>query len=296
MSSITVFTPTFNRAYILDKLYDSLCNQTIKDFIWLIIDDGSSDNTKSLVEKWICENNINIEYIQKENGGKHTAHNKAVEICDTPLFVCVDSDDFLTNDAIEVILDYYKNEDKNVLGFVGRKGVLNFSSSGINWPLTIKYEYFNNIYFSHNYKGETILVFRTEILKKYKYPIFQGEKFVTEAVVYDKLCTTYPLRLISEIIYLAEYMNDGYTNQGNKLKLNNPKGYAYYLKQRSMIVNNYKLKIKYISEYYGWVKINRLNHDDFKTISIPVALGILGKILSHHYIKLYSKLKVGGNC
>jgi len=98
---ITVFTPTYNRAYILNRLYESLKKQSSKSFLWLIIDDGSTDNTEELVNAWIRENIIEIRYYKQENGGKQRAHNKAVELCDTELFICVDSDDYLTENAIE---------------------------------------------------------------------------------------------------------------------------------------------------------------------------------------------------
>jgi glycosyltransferase involved in cell wall biosynthesis len=102
---ITVFTPTYNRAYILDRVYKSLINQTNKSFVWLIVDDGSTDNTESLVKKWIKEDKIEIKYYKQKNGGKQRAHNKAVKLTDTDLFICLDSDDYFTKDAIEILLN-----------------------------------------------------------------------------------------------------------------------------------------------------------------------------------------------
>lgn len=113
--TITVFTPAYNRAYTLHLCYESLKRQTSKDFKWLIIDDGSTDNTKHLVDSWINENNgFEIKYIYKENGGMHTAHNKAYENIDTELNVCIDSDDYMTDDAIEKIVKFWEKngEDK----------------------------------------------------------------------------------------------------------------------------------------------------------------------------------------
>ena len=291
MPSITVFTPTYNRAYVFDKLYESLCKQTNKDFIWLIVDDGSTDSTKEVVKKWISDSKIQIKYILKENGGKHTAHNVGVEKCSTELFVCVDSDDILTEDAIEIILKYWEEEVEkyNILGLVGRKGDFNRNPEGKNWPINIEYEYFNDIYFKHRYKGETMIIFKTDVLKQYAFPVFDKERFVTEAVLYDRLSLVLPFRLINEVLYLSMYIEDGYTKQGFKLHFNNPKGYAYYLKQRGAILKKLKERIKYISRYYAWVKIHNLDTNSFDDIKISFFIMLFGKVLSLHYIKLYSK-------
>ena len=108
MPILTVFTPTFNRAYILHRCYESLLRQTNKNFIWLIIDDGSTDNTKKLVTEWMNkENGFEIRYEYKKNGGMHTAHNKAYELIDTELNVCIDSDDFMPDNAVELIVNFW---------------------------------------------------------------------------------------------------------------------------------------------------------------------------------------------
>ena len=104
MKTLTVFTPTYNRAYLLPKLYRSLCDQTNKDFIWLIIDDGSIDNTEEIISQWIFEDKIDIKYHYKDNGGMHTGHNLAYKVIETELNVCIDSDDFMPDNAVELIL------------------------------------------------------------------------------------------------------------------------------------------------------------------------------------------------
>lgn len=111
--NITVFTPTYNRAKTLSRVYESLLNQTNKDFVWLIIDDGSTDNTKELVAKWIEENKLSIEYHYKENGGKHTAMKMAYELTQTKYLLAIDSDDELTADAVNVFLNEWKEIEKD---------------------------------------------------------------------------------------------------------------------------------------------------------------------------------------
>ena len=119
--SITVFTPSYNRAYILGKCYESLNRQTCKDFVWLIIDDGSTDSTRELVESWTQrDNGYEIRYVYKENGGLHTGYNKAIELMDTELSICIDSDDFMPSDGIERILKIWNNrKEPDLAGLIG---------------------------------------------------------------------------------------------------------------------------------------------------------------------------------
>ena len=100
---LTVCTPTYNRAHTLPRLYESLVRQTSQDFEWLVVDDGSTDNTRELVDGWVAEGRIRIRYVYKENGGKPSAHNLGVRMAAGELFFCVDSDDYLTDNAVEVI-------------------------------------------------------------------------------------------------------------------------------------------------------------------------------------------------
>ena len=108
MRTLTVFTPTYNRADLLTRCYESMKRQTNQTFIWMIIDDGSSDNTRELVNKWLQEeHDFLLEYYYKKNGGLHTAYNEAIAHIETPLCVCIDSDDFMPDNAVEVILDFW---------------------------------------------------------------------------------------------------------------------------------------------------------------------------------------------
>ncbi len=117
--TLTIFTPTCNRAATLVRTYESMCRQSCEDFEWLIIDDGSTDNTATLVEKWKREDRIPIQYVYKENGGLHTGYNKAIELINTELCMCVDSDDWLPDDAVEKIVSFWnKNKTYRVAGIL----------------------------------------------------------------------------------------------------------------------------------------------------------------------------------
>ena len=132
MKTLTVFTPTYNRAHTLARTYKSLCNQTCNDFEWLVIDDGSVDNTEELVKGWIVEGRISIRYIKKENGGLHTGYTMAIANMETELNVCIDSDDFMPDNGVEIIVTTWKNEcrGKNLAGIIGLDYLLDGTPNG----------------------------------------------------------------------------------------------------------------------------------------------------------------------
>ena len=144
---LTVLTPTYNRGYILPQCYKSLLKQTSKEFIWVIIDDGSTDNTRELVEEWIKENQIEIRYYYQENKGMHGAHNKAYEVIDTEINVCIDSDDYMTDDAVEFILKFWKeNKEESIYGFAGLDIYKNGKVIGKRFPENLKKTKYFDLY------------------------------------------------------------------------------------------------------------------------------------------------------
>lgn len=282
---LTIFTPTYNRAYLLNVLYKSLCNQNNKNFIWLIIDDGSNDNTKELVNNWQKENIIEIVYFYQNNAGKHVAHNKAVELCNTDLFFCVDSDDILSNEAVEIILRHWSHEKSNTKDFIGycaRRGNLLGKPTGKNWISNKKYISLFNLNEVAKFKGETALIWITKVLKQYKFPVIKNESFVTENVLYYQISYTQKMRLLNEIFYLFEYKPDGYTNQGIKLRIKNPYGFALYYLQLSILSKSFVKKIEYRSKFKGWMKVFNLKQDViYENLKINKTNNILLNILSN---------------
>lgn len=183
MVNITVFTPTYNRARTLPRTYASLLRQDCKDFVWLIVDDGSSDETRMLVEKWQQEDNgFEIQYIYKENGGMHTAHNTAYENMDTELNICIDSDDCLADSAIgKILLLWEKVKNKGYAGIIGLDADMKGNLIGKGFPKGVTETTLSGYYASGG-KGDKKLVYRTDIIKKYPpYPVFPGEKYVALA-------------------------------------------------------------------------------------------------------------------
>ena len=246
MRSLTVFTPTYNRKDMLSRVYDSLKAQTNKDFEWLIVDDGSTDGTESRVREFINEKIIPVRYFKRQNGGKMRAHNDGVRNADTPLFVCLDSDDYFTNTAVDDILrTWEKADDKDSLaGIVAHKGrsetevLYDQEFPGIDRTtlLDLKMRGFN---------GETTLIFRTEILKKYLFPEIEREKYVPEDYVYDLIGQEKKLLVMPKILTVCEIVESGYTDSVEKLRWNNPTGWYLYYVNRARFATKGVLKLKY---------------------------------------------------
>lgn len=226
MCYITVFTPTYNRAYCLENLYKSLLRQTNRDFEWLIVDDGSSDGTERLVEKWKMDNHLPITYIKTLNGGKHRAINKGVTLARGKYFFIVDSDDYLTDDAIEIVF-FYGLQVENNDSFAGVCGLKIFPD-GRKVGGEANYEILDtdSISFREKYKvkGDMAEIFKTEVLKLYPFPEFPGENFIKESVVWDRIALKYRLRYFYKAIYICDYLPDGLTHSIRRHLRRNPFG------------------------------------------------------------------------
>lgn len=252
-TKITIFTPTYNRGYILGELYKSLLIQIDKSFEWVIVDDGSSDNTYELVSRWKeKDNGFDIIYEKVVNGGKHRAINRGVDIANGELFFIVDSDDKLTDDAVFKIKKW-QSEIQNDHNFAGIAGL-----RGINKNKAIGETFVGNYIDAtalqrekYNIKGDKAEIYYTDVLRENKFPTFDNENFITESVVWYEIANKgLKLRWYNEVIYLCEYRDDGLTSQGMNLFYNNPKGalYAYKnekkykqfsLKRRIYAINKY---------------------------------------------------------
>jgi len=244
---LTVFTPTYNRAYCLNRCYESLCKQTCKNFLWLIVDDGSTDNTREIVENWKKnENSFEIQYIYTKNGGKQRAHNVGVENCSTEIFVCVDSDDYLTSDSVEALVEIWNDIAQNHLlcGIVALKSLDSKTPIGGTYmPNNAKISTLHDLYNRYHFVGDTILVYRTNILKQYPFFVAEDEKFMSESFVYEQIDQKYKLYLLNKILCICEYLPDGYSQNIINVIRNNPKGYTILKKQAVIYSKTIKEKI-----------------------------------------------------
>lgn len=256
MPILTVFTPTYNRGYTLNKCYKSLKRQTYKDFTWLIIDDGSTDNTKDLVEKWIKENKVPIKYKYQENQGMHGAHNTAYEIIDTELNVCIDSDDYMPDDGVEKIISFWKeNKREDLAGIIALDAYEDGNIIGKIFPETLKETTLFEVNNKYKIPGDKKLVYRTELTKKYPYPLFNGEKYVGLAYKYYKLDEKYKLATLNEVVCIVEYMDDGSSRNMLRQYRKNPRGFAFYRienmkNKNSTVIFKLKQNIHYVSSSF----------------------------------------------
>ncbi len=253
----TVFTPTFNRKELLEKLYKSLQKQTYTDFEWLIVDDGSTDGTGEKVKEFLEESKLDIKYFYKENGGKQRAYNFATDKANGELFICLDSDDEYVENGFETILKYWEKYEKN--GEIAGMGYLSMYPDGeiigSSFPEKEMISTQFDIYNKYGVKGDKGLMFRTEIIKKYKFPVFDDEKFITEAVVYNRICEKYKMVYVNEKIEIKEYQEDGLTAKYNNLLLRNPKGQALYHNEINFQNLTFKQKILNNAVYYKFCRV-----------------------------------------
>lgn len=287
-TNLTIFTPTYNRAHLLPKLYESLKKQTNKNFIWLIVDDGSKDNTEELVSAWKKEkNDFVIDYYKKENGGKNTAIDFSNQVCKTEYIVCIDSDDFLTDNAIDEMycdIDAMK-EQKDVCGVVTKRAKYDGTPFQENWvDEDYKKIKFNDLAKTYGYYMDTCLLFKTNIIKQFHFPKFEGENFVTECVYYDQFLNDYYMLAGPNVYYLAEYQPDGYTAQGMKVFFKNPRGYLYFAKQKLYYArknkSSLKEKIGSAARYCAWKKLNKISDDYPNDYPVPWVYKVIGTIFS----------------
>lgn len=226
---ITVFTPTYNRAYCLHRVYESLLRQTNQNFKWLVIDDESNDNTEELVKKWIQENKVEIIYVYQQNTGMHGVYNTAYRIIDTELNVCIDSDDYLSDNAISLILDYWsKYGNEKYAGLVGLDARITGELIGKLLPNNLKSSTLEDLYHKYKIPGDKKLVYRTEVVQKYPpYPSFEGENFVPHGSLFVQIDKDYELLCMNEILVFVEYMTDGSSRNMFKQYRRYPQGFRY---------------------------------------------------------------------
>ena len=234
---ITIFTPTYNRAHLLKRLYRSIQQQTYRNFEWLIVDDGSSDNTEEVVNSFINDkNDFTIRYFWKNNGGKSRAVNYGLDLAEGELFFIMDSDDYLTEDALEKII-YWESTiqgNKMFCGVTGNRGTSQTETPNVPLP-----DAYMDVSVLEKYKGNIALlgehaeVLYTDIFRKFKYPEFEGEKYLTPCIAFDRMAAAgYKVRYFQDIIWVCKYLDDGLTKNVSSLYLKNPYGYGLTIHER----------------------------------------------------------------
>ena len=286
---ITIFTPTYNRAYILPKLYKSLQAQACQDFEWFVIDDGSTDETEKLIHKWQEKNNLfPITYIKVKNGGKHRAINCGVKLTKSPFFFMLDSDDQLAPDAISNILKMSELTPKKA-NFAGFSGVRITPSGKVvggdgnlkNWDYI---DATNLEREQNNLLGDKAEVYFTEILKKYPFPEFEGENFLDEGIIWNRIAKDgHKIRWFNKPLCICEYRDDGLTKNLNQKNLNNPKGFALYTREKAKNTRSFLKKLRAYYSYYAIMKSVQGKKEIMNGLNIS--------ILSYSLLVMISKIK-----
>lgn len=257
----TIFTPTYNRAYILERAYESLLAQTCKDFLWLIIDDGSQDNTEELVSQWIEEGKIAIKYVKQENMGRFGAYNTATKFFTGELFSFLDSDDAYMPNMLEEIKKEWEKRDKNlkvpIIGIIFYMQYPNGEIIGNQLP---------NIYSERLYvlkdryglKGDKAQVYDRKVIQQYKYPIFPGEKYIGDSLIMNRANEKGQMLVFPQALYIREYLPDSLSSNRLKVRCASPKGTAYYYKETMKYYNyNFVKKTVYAMKYIAFSIIGK---------------------------------------
>ncbi len=282
---LSILTATYNRANFLPKLYESI-KENLKYNItpeWIIVDDGSIDDTKNIVQSFKDENKVIIKYLYQKNSGKMAAINEAVKMATGDLMVDCDSDDYLVNNSFEII---EKNAEKilnneKFYGLVFLKREENGKISGKEFKQKEYITTMFDLYFKEDIGGEKILVYNSKIRKMYSHQLEHNEKFITEARMYHKMDEKYKLIAINEVIEQGSYIEDGYTKNINKTFKSNPYGYYMYFKElleKNMKGVKFSKRLYVIKHYilFSYLTGNKFN--------VNVIKDVLNKFL---YIILY---------
>lgn len=249
---ITVFTSTYNRGYLLANLYRSLCDQTCQNFEWLIIDDGSLDETEAIINEFVLEKKIDIRYFKQDNSGKHVAINRGVEKAKGELFFIVDSDDVLVENAIER-LNYFYNQIKDNDSFAGVSGTcLTLFGNRIGGDMRYNQLDCSPLELRIKYKisGDMSEAVKTKILRNYSFPVFEGEKFCPEALVWNRLSQRYIFRYFNEGLCKCEYRSDGLSAKIVRLRMDSSRASLLYYSELYHMNIPFLHKIKAAINYW----------------------------------------------
>lgn len=248
---LTIFTPVYNREETLLRLYESLLRQNNKEeFQWIIVDDGSTDKSGELIKKFQDEKILNIEYKYVKNGGKMRAINEGVKLAQGDLFFIVDSDDYVTDNCVAIILEYAKTLPKTMGGMIFRKqDIETLQIAGGKYPKFMMDSSPLEMVYRLGVTGDKAEVFRTELLRENPFEVFEGEKFIPEATIWIKIGERYKMRYIDEVVYYFQYLESGYTKNFHNLMRRNPRGFRKYYSEMLGYSIPLKNKIKFLIRY-----------------------------------------------
>lgn len=290
-SNITIFTPTYNRKDLIERLYQSLLQQTQKNFEWLVVDDGSTDDTEKIFEQLLSEQKpFSIRYIKQENGGKHRAINNGIKKASGELFFIVDSDDYLTENAVEKINQWIATLDGSHkwAGIAGLRGLTKNRVLGQRNTSSKFIDAKNSDRRKYNLLGDKAEVYFTDVLKQHPFPEIPGENFISEEIVWNAIARDgYYLRWFNEIIYICDYLDGGLTKDNSKDK-NNPQGRLLWAKgQLKTFPNSWRDRFLAIGIYRHAVAEMRSMNQTAKELGVSKTSVFLASTLLSLYNHLF---------
>ncbi|MHC8306518.1 glycosyltransferase family A protein [Pseudomonas sp. PB3P13] len=244
---ITILTATYNREHTLSRLFDSLCAQSCMDFEWVVVDDGSVDNTLELLKAYSELASFKVNIIHQTNSGKHVALNNGVAQSTTPWIYIVDSDDAIVTTAVQTIYTALSEQDGAAVGLCYRKAYFDMRLVGRDVKTGDSPLVMSPTEAGHLFKGDLAYVFKTEVFKKHKFPVFANEKFVPELYIWNKIADEGKVIFYGEtILYLCDYLEDGYSKNFSSNLRKNPNGFLIFYWSQINRERILLFKVKYL--------------------------------------------------
>lgn len=259
----TVFTPVFNRRHTIHRVYESLLSQSLKDFEWLIVDDGSTDNLEEIVNTWVSDKKLEIIYFKQPNMGKHVAINNAVKLANGRFFLIFDSDDRCKKEALEIFKKEFDSipapEVKKFAGIVALAEFPNGQIIGKKFPKQPLEGGIYQVFSKYRITGDKWNCIRTDIMQEHPFPVYENEKFISEGLIWNRISDKYIFKFINKSLLIQEYLNDGLSKNLLKHKLRSPQGTLLYYEEALVrytsissktraLINLYRYKIHFQKE------------------------------------------------
>lgn len=269
MKTLTIITTTYNRAYCIGQVYESLKRQDCDDFCWLVVDDGSTDNTREVIQGFIAEGLIDIEYIYQENKGMTGARNTAYEACRTELNTIIDSDDWLADGAVRKIIDFWRvNRRDDLAGIIALDVNPKGDVIGTSLPAKIRESTYGELFGKYRLQGDKKLIYRTDISKSYPYPEFPGEKFFPPSYKFLKIDKTHRLLLFPEGVCVVDYNDDSMSFDKISQYRHCPQGFSMHFNYAMKNYHSIRMIIKNCLMYIACSKLAK-NKDIIKNSKRP---------------------------
>lgn len=286
---LTIFTPLYNREVLIRRLFESLKSQTNQNFEWIVVDDGSTDNSYNVVDNMLYEQpGFSIRLYRQKNSGKHVAINKGINCATGDIFFIVDSDDYLSYDAVDKIYSRFQNiNDEKVVGISTIKAYNPNELVGTSFSGKFDFIDISNLERKeYGITGDRAEIYYTSILKKYMFPVFENENFISEATVWNKIAYEgFKLRFTNDIIYFCEYLDNGLSKNIKETFLKNWRGYSFYVNQEVKYRKRLYNKLTIIFAYVQLAKVRgiKLAEMQKQVDNAPIVLLMLAVFLQIPY-------------